>query len=247
MINVSRAFFLGLMEIKLKYKRSIIGPWWITISTALTITLLGSLWTMVFGMDLHEYLPYFALGLILWNLFLTQNTDATNLFSKNEALLKEVYISPIEFLISSAISNLIIFFHNFIVILFIIFYFDLFVNNSLFFSIIGFLLFVLFTFFISGIVSMISARYKDAVQIFTVFFNLLFFISPIIWKSDSIKSEFMFIKLNPIYHFLEAIRTPIISGVASQSLYFCLFFVLFAFMVFYFLFKSFNRKIVFWL
>src|SRR5689334_17341702 len=57
---------LGWNDIRQRYRRSVLGPFWITISMAVFITLLGVIYSHIFKIELQTYLPYLALGYIIW-------------------------------------------------------------------------------------------------------------------------------------------------------------------------------------
>ena len=59
---------LGWQDIKQRYRRSVLGPFWITIATGTTAVAMGGLYSKLFHLDLSVHLPYVTLGLIIWNL-----------------------------------------------------------------------------------------------------------------------------------------------------------------------------------
>lgn len=59
---------LGWQDIKQRYRRSVLGPFWITIATGTTAVAMGGLYSKLFRLELSEHLPYVTLGLIVWNL-----------------------------------------------------------------------------------------------------------------------------------------------------------------------------------
>ena len=63
---------LALHDVRLRYRGSILGPFWVTVSTAILITALGLIYPKLFGLDTTEYLPYLAVGLVVWQFILTQ-------------------------------------------------------------------------------------------------------------------------------------------------------------------------------
>ena len=53
---------LGWQDIKQRYRRSMLGPFWLTISTAFMVASLGLVYSRIFGQAVAEYLPYLAAG-----------------------------------------------------------------------------------------------------------------------------------------------------------------------------------------
>ncbi len=58
---------LGWLELRQRYKRSIVGPFWITLSMAVLIIALGVIYGELFKLEVKEYLPMLAVGLVFWN------------------------------------------------------------------------------------------------------------------------------------------------------------------------------------
>ena len=69
---------LAWQDIRLRYRRSILGPFWITISMAISIYSMGFLYGNLFKMDLQQYFPFLATGLLTWTFINTVISDSTN-------------------------------------------------------------------------------------------------------------------------------------------------------------------------
>ena len=77
---------LAWLDIKLKYRGSVLGPFWLTISTGVMVGAMGTLYGTLFHMDLKTYLPFLALSLVLWNAI---GLVIYALFSRRSAVLAE--------------------------------------------------------------------------------------------------------------------------------------------------------------
>ena len=61
------AWMLGWFDIRLRYRGSMLGPFWLTLSTGVMIAALGLLYSQLFKIALREYLPFLAISQILWS------------------------------------------------------------------------------------------------------------------------------------------------------------------------------------
>ena len=61
---------LGWQDIKQRYRRSTLGPLWITIATGVMALALGLLYSMLFQISVREFLPHVTVGFIIWGLSL---------------------------------------------------------------------------------------------------------------------------------------------------------------------------------
>lgn len=74
--------YLGLQDIKLRYRRSLLGPFWITLSMGITIVAVSILYARIFHTDLQNYLPFFTIGFILWNFIATLIIEGCTVFDQ---------------------------------------------------------------------------------------------------------------------------------------------------------------------
>src|ERR1700682_1541938 len=81
---------LGLHDIKQRYRRSTLGPFWLTISTGIMVGTMGVLYARLMSQDINEYLPYLAVGLVLWTFISSTTNELCLTFIGAENLVKQV-------------------------------------------------------------------------------------------------------------------------------------------------------------
>src|SRR5262245_33272407 len=59
---------LGWNEILQRYRRSMLGPFWLTISMAVMVVALGVVYAELFKQKIDDFVPFFCLGILLWTL-----------------------------------------------------------------------------------------------------------------------------------------------------------------------------------
>src|SRR5579883_2337961 len=59
---------LAYQDIKLRYRRSVLGPFWITLSMAITVYSMGFLYSHLFHTNLEQYYPFLVAGMLSWAL-----------------------------------------------------------------------------------------------------------------------------------------------------------------------------------
>ncbi|MFW5394255.1 ABC transporter permease, partial [Yersinia sp. 2544 StPb PI] len=67
---------LSWYDIKQRYKRSTLGPFWVTISTGVLVGMLSILWSTIFKLDVKDYLPFFCIGQVVWTYISMQLTES---------------------------------------------------------------------------------------------------------------------------------------------------------------------------
>src|SRR5277367_1825430 len=71
---------LGYQDIRLRYLRSVIGPFWITLSMAVMIYTMGFLYAKLFKADLQVYYPFIAAGMVTWNFIAMNIGESSEIF-----------------------------------------------------------------------------------------------------------------------------------------------------------------------
>ena len=211
--------YFGWLDIKLKYRTAVIGPFWITASLAVFCLALTNVYSAIFHIEMSGMLLYIAVGLSSWTLIIGPISESPTLLISNSGYIKDARINPIEIIFRCIFRNIIIYLHNLIFILILIFFgygdFDL-VMLLIPFNI--FLVLINVT-FISLIISILGARYRDIGQIVQNITQLLFLITPVFWtvNEQALKSPLVY--LNPFYYYLEILRFPLLGIVPSIKAY----------------------------
>jgi len=248
--NIYIAYILGCQDIQSRYRRSTIGPFWLTISMGVTVSIIAFVFGHLFNTPLEEYLPFLASGLILWIFFTSSILEGSLCFIESESMIKELDISFITYVLRVLWRNLLILAHNIVIIPFVFLFtgkdftlFILLVVPGLFFV-------TFFLGWVSILLAIICSRYRDVHQIISSLLNVIFYLTPILWIPSqlSIHAELTFINLNPFYHMLELIRSPLLGKLPTAANYIIVFFInILGFLLTYKIFIRFRNKIIYWL
>lgn len=207
--------FLGWREVKRHYQRSLIGPFWLTLNMGILVGGLGVLYSQIFRMDIHEYLPFLALGFILWSMIGGVVNDACTVFSSAASTIKQVRMPLSVHVFQFMWKHIITFLHNItiFVVLAVIFRIWPGINGLLFIP--AFLILVLNGLSSALILGTISARFRDIPPIVASVTQICFFLTPIIWSPSSLPDRAVFLTFNPFYHLIEITRQPLLGHTAS--------------------------------
>ena len=205
---------LAWYDILGRYRRSTLGPLWILISMAVTVSAMGPLYGALFNFDVNDFVPHLALGLIFWALMSTSINESAHTFAESAHYMKQTYIPAPIFVFRIVYRQCIIFAHNIILypITMLILWKPINLNLLWFFP--AFLLVMANVFFITLLVSIFCGRYRDMAQVLNSIMSLLFFVTPIIWKIDQLpEARRAFVDWNIFATYLELLRQPLL-GVA---------------------------------
>jgi ABC-2 type transport system permease protein/lipopolysaccharide transport system permease protein len=214
------AFRFAKTEIKTKYRRSLMGPLWISINMFISIFALGFVFSNLFGVKMKDYLPYVFCGLFLWNYISQTITDSVNLYVN--IAIKNYNFPVFFFPLKLTFLNLIIGFHNF----FIYFFLVIFINSEIlninfFYFLIAIPFYIINSFLISFSIGILSLRYRDLGQIILNSIYLIFLITPVFWDPKILSEKKFFIaSFNPFYHFISIGREPLLGNPPLLASYF---------------------------
>lgn len=203
----------GNNDIKSKYRRTKLGQWWITLSVAIFIFVVGGIFGSTFYSDYEFYLVYLSIGYISW-LFMQEcvNVGSSILTQAKPFLLQKNWPKSI-FILRLIYRETLILLHH-ILLLPIIFIWQGFwpgINNIIV-SLCG-LIFTIFTaFWVTLFFSIIGIRYRDFPKLIQSLMRIVFFTTPIIWIDRNIgKLGEIVVVYNPFVYFLKIIRDPLLG------------------------------------
>lgn len=212
---------LGWQDIKQKYRRSVLGPFWITIATGTTAVAMGGLYSALFGLELSEHLPYVTLGLIIWNMIYAAILDGAEVFIANEGLIKQLP-TPLSVHVYRLVwRQMILFAHNIVIYAVIAIIFPKPWSWADFSAIPALILIMLNCIWVAFCFGILATRYRDIGPLLFAVVQLLFFMTPIIWNDTTLHRQGMgqwstIIELNPLLHYLNIVRAPLLG--AEQEL-----------------------------
>ncbi|WP_342228084.1 ABC transporter permease [Rickettsiella endosymbiont of Rhagonycha lignosa] len=208
---------LAWHEVKLRYRRSTLGPFWITISMAITIYTMGVLYGHLFKIDLTVYYPFLATGILGWNLISLIVNDATMTFVNADQFIKQMKQPYLFFLFQSVTRNFIIFFHNILVLVPLVLFFHLKINAYTLFIVISLLILWINAVSYSTILALLGTRFRDIPILVASLIQVVFFLTPIMWSPTILPERYHYIiDLNPFAQFMELFRNPLLGTLPSS-------------------------------
>lgn len=203
---------LAWLDIRNRYRGSILGPFWLTLSTGAMLLGLGLLYSALFKIPLSEYLPHLAVSLVVWNAIAQMVTDATTSLTGSEGIIRQVPLPYTVHALRCVLRNAIIAAHN-VPLIALVFLACLHLPGPEAILVIPGLLIVLVNAFaVALFLGMLCARFRDIGPIVGSAMQLAFFLTPILWKPHLLGHWQALLPLNPFYCILETVRGPLVEG-----------------------------------
>jgi ABC-type polysaccharide/polyol phosphate export permease len=240
---------LAWHEVKLRYRRSTLGPFWITISMAVTIYSMGLLYGHLFKMDLIVYYPFLATGILGWNLISLVVNDATMTFVVADQFIKQMKQPYSFFMFQSVTRNFIIFFHNILVLVPLILFFHLKINWNTLFIIVSLLILWINAVSYSTILALLGTRFRDIPILVASLIQVVFFLTPIMWSPTILPVRYHYIiNFNPFAQFMELFRNPLLGTMPSNyALITTLVLTILGIFSAFIIFSRYRARIAYWL
>jgi ABC-2 type transport system permease protein len=207
---------LALQDIRLRYRGSVLGPFWLTISTLVMVIAMGVIYSQLFRMEIRTYLPFLTLGLITWQWLSATIGEGCDIFVREAAVIQQV---PIPFSIQAyrnVARNFVVLAHNLVIVPIGLVVFAVPVDWHILEILPGFVLLAINGLWISILLGLLSTRFRDVPPIVASFLQVLFFMTPIIWPAEMLDRWQAIATYNPLFAAIDVVRAPLL-GVATAE------------------------------
>lgn len=241
---------LGWQDIRQRYRRSSLGPFWLTISMGVLIGALGFVFSNLFGAPLKEFLPFLTIGLILWALITSVLNEGCTGFTDAEAMIKQIYLPPFIHILRVLWRNLMIFAHNLVIFPLVLLAFWVPMKATAFLSIIGLGLLIINLTWMALLLGVFCTRYRDIPQIISNLLQVFFYLTPIIWMPHLLpkRASMLLLDANPFFHLIEIVRAPLLGSLPSAlNWQFSVIFAVVGWFITVLFYGRFRSRIAYWL
>lgn len=199
------------MDIQRRYRRSTLGPLWLTLSMGITVGALGFVWGTLFDREASEFIPFLAIGLILWGFIASMLSEACTVFINAEGIVKEIRLPFITYVLRLITSNAIIMGHNAVIIIVVFWLFGRSLDMVALAAIPGVILLAINSIWVGLLFGILNTRYRDIQPVVTSLLTPIFLVTPIIWQPSILPERALFLDANPFFAVIEVIRGPLLG------------------------------------
>ncbi|SMF71781.1 lipopolysaccharide transport system permease protein [Tistlia consotensis] len=209
------AWLLATSDIRLRYRGSVLGPLWLTLSTAVMIGAMGFIYAALFRADIRQYLPYLSVSIVIWNYLSALVNEGCNCFLTEQKLIHGARMPFSLHAARSVLRNTIVFAHNVVVIVPVFLLVGAPVTWEILWVVPALLLWLLDGFAVAMLLGALCARFRDVPPIVGALLQVVFFATPIMWYASLLDGHPLLgvlIRFNPFFHLLEVVRAPLLGG-----------------------------------
>ncbi|MFE8644861.1 ABC transporter permease [Sphingomonas sp. NCPPB 2930] len=240
---------LGLEDILKQYRRSFLGPVWISINTAIFIGAFGLIGSQVFKIDVQTYLPFFCVSHVLF-LFMSQSiSDSCQTFIGSSAFLKQTPYPKTAFGLRVIWRNLLMMGHNIPIALLVLLVFGRLGEVRPLPFVVGLAITMVCASLVSCILGALCARFRDIPMIVTSLMQIAMFLTPVMWQPSQLSERAqLIVHINPLAAFLDLVRAPVLGQPVDPYSYLMAGGTFVVLLIgFFTIFLKSRRRLVYWL
>jgi len=215
--NVDLWWTLAWYETVLRYRRSLLGPLWITLSMGGMLLGMGPLYSALLNVPLNKFYPYLALGIVFWHFLSSSLNDSCQLFILGAPYLKQGGFSRSVFVWKNIAKQVIQLAHHIVLFVPVAIWTGLQLTPQMLLFVPGFLLVLVNLHALSITLGIICARFRDVAQIVASVLQLLMFMTPVFWFPESVPGRARFVLYNPLAQLLDVMRIPLLGGFVAPG------------------------------
>lgn len=196
-----------------RYRRSVLGPWWQTLSTLIFVFGLAVLRSGLGGGDMREAIPYVGLGYVAFGLASGGITAGMNAYIGAGAELSTSRAPYSGYVLRAVAVEVIDFLHDAVAVLLIAAVFAMMIQPAWLWSLLAVVLIVASSVGVGLWLGPLAARYRDVPPLVSSVLRLMFLLTPIFWSIDNLAANdrSWLAWWNPFTYQVLAFRDPILG------------------------------------
>jgi ABC-type polysaccharide/polyol phosphate export permease len=207
---------LAYQDIKLRYRGSVLGPFWVTLTNLIMIASMGVIYGRLFGLDTAHYMPYITVGLLIWQFISGMIIEGCTTFTSASDVIQQV---PMPFSVQAyrvVYRNILLLAHNAVLIPLALILFEVPIDWRIVEIVPALILLSFNGLWICLFLGGISTRFRDIPPIVSNIVQVLFFLTPIFWPINQVGNLERVLRLNPFFAWIDVVRAPLL-GMAPEN------------------------------
>lgn len=194
-------------DIKIKYRRSVLGVLWTLLNPLCMMIILSIVFSNIFKFDVENFPLYVLSGQVIFNFFNDATTSSMSSIISSASLIKKVYVPKYLFVLSRIVSSFINLMAAFTALLLVMVATRTELHYTAFLSVIPLLMVVAFSLGIGLILAALTVKFRDIIHLYSVFTTGLLYLTPVIYPMSILPEKIkMVVMLNPLTNYLIMFR-----------------------------------------
>jgi ABC-type polysaccharide/polyol phosphate export permease len=213
------ALYFAWSDTRARYKRSVLGPFWLVITTLIGVVGLGIIWSILLKVNRSEFLPPLTIGLVVWQMLAGCLADAPGLFYRQPGQIKDINLPAFLITLQLVLRHLINFAHNLLVVAVVFLVFEQRLSFTALLAAPGLVIVLLNLLWVVQLLGLIGARFRDVDPLVAALLPILFFLSPVIYRAKQLGALRSTMAFNPLAYWIDLISQPLLGIAPSGRAY----------------------------
>lgn len=201
----------GLLDIRLRYRRTLLGPFWVTLSFGVSAVALTFVYSTLFKVTASSYFAYLIVGLAVWGLLSTLILEGCTAFVRHSQLIQQQPLPILVHALRTVVASFLIFVHNLAIVGIALTFAGVPIGWPMLMVVPAIAVILVNGVWLALLLGMLCARFRDLPQLVALLVNIAFLVTPVFWYRDMLAGRARFVDLNPLYAFLEFVRAPLLG------------------------------------
>jgi lipopolysaccharide transport system permease protein len=197
-----------------RFARTFLGSFWLGLSNLLSIAALSAVYGVVFKVsDFSSYVVFLGTGMVIWGVIAASVQVAPTLFRSHAVSIRSSNLHPIFYSLEEWAFQVQTFSQSFsLVILALSIFQPTLILHIFSAGLLPLFNLLLFIYWFPLLVCLLGARYEDIFQLVPIVLQLMFLLSPILYRKEALGSMAWIADFNPLYRVLSGLRHSLITG-----------------------------------
>jgi ABC-type polysaccharide/polyol phosphate export permease len=202
--------FLALRRLRDSYRRTLLGPIWLTIIVAIFVGGFSLIGSLLFQIKLETMLPELAVGYVLWQLLANCIVNGGGILRAYASVRQSRAVPFTAFLLGSVVAEVFKFLHMAVIWPIVAIFFAAFEPN-VGMALLTFALFIANCFFMSYILAIVCTRIGDVQYLVNSALQILFFLTPVIWPLERLSARPEVYLYNPLFYLIYPVKASVLG------------------------------------
>jgi len=239
---------LGWQEVKRRYRRTVLGPFWATLSIGMFIGGMVFIWAPLFKTDVSSYLPFLSAGLVSWAYTTALITEGCTVYTAGAGVITQLNFPYAVLNFMVVWRNIIVFFHNVVIVVIVVIALKVRVSWETLLLFPGLIIVGLNGAWMTLLLGMVGTRFRDIPPLIGNLIQVLMFVTPVFWLPGQLGDSHKIITMNYMYHLIEVMRAPMLGTMPAKLSYeITIIGAMVGWLVTFEIYARFRRRIPYWL
>jgi ABC-type polysaccharide/polyol phosphate export permease len=234
-------------DITAKYKRTVLGSFWIAGSMLVTSFSFAIIFGQLFHLSLQDALPYTMAGILVFGLVAFIFGEGAEMFLGSGGIIKNHAYPFTFYAFHTVCKNFFLFLHNLVVYFVVMATINALVIPN--WTILpGIAICLIFMFTWGMLLGMLASRFRDMRFMLAYMGQIFSILTPIFWRTDGLHGAVLTaVNLNPMYVMIQIVREPLLGIMPSATMWnVALGYTGLGILLWLFFFSAYRRRIPFW-